>query len=68
VYSDLGQYAKAEPPFERALAIREKVLGSKHPDVATCLENYVLLLRNMGRTEEAAPFESRARVIHEKHS
>ena len=55
MYSDLGQYAKAEPLFERALAIREKVLGSKHPDVATCLENYVFLLRNMGEQRKQRP-------------
>ena len=57
LYDDQGQYAKAEPLYQRALAIREKALGPEHPDVATCLENYALLLRNMGRPEEAAPLE-----------
>ena len=31
-----GQYTKTEPLNGRALAIREKVLGPDHPDVATC--------------------------------
>jgi tetratricopeptide (TPR) repeat protein len=34
IYSDQGQYTKAEPLFQRSLAIREKALGLEHPDVA----------------------------------
>ena len=40
LYDNQGQYAKAEPLYQRALAICEKALGPEHPDVATCLENY----------------------------
>lgn len=29
-----GKYKEAEPLCKRALEIREKVLGSEHPDVA----------------------------------
>ena len=36
--------------------------------MATFLENYAFLLRNMDRPEEAELLESRARVIHEKHA
>ena len=50
----------------RALAIREKVLGPEHPDVATCLIYYAFLLRNTGRSNEAAPLEARARTIRAK--
>ena len=35
LYDNQGQYAKAEPLYERALAIREKALGPEHPDVAS---------------------------------
>ncbi|MDC0707750.1 tetratricopeptide repeat protein [Stigmatella sp. ncwal1] len=32
-----GQYSNALPRIERALALREAVLGESHPDVASCL-------------------------------
>jgi uncharacterized protein HemY len=35
LYYKQGPYAKAETLLERALTIREKALGSEHPDVAT---------------------------------
>jgi DNA-binding phage protein len=34
-----GQYAKAEPLYQRALTIREKVLGAEHPATALSLKN-----------------------------
>ena len=42
----------AEPLCKRALEIREKVLGSDHPDVAKQLNNLALLCQNQGRYEE----------------
>ena len=36
---DQARYAEAEPLLQRALAIREKVLGPEHLDVATSLGN-----------------------------
>ena len=56
-----GELEKAQSLLERALAVRERALGLEHPHVATCLENYALLLRDMGRSEEAARFEARAK-------
>src|SRR5262249_49167562 len=35
----LAAYSQARPLFERALAIREKVLGPEHPDTAMSLNN-----------------------------
>ena len=34
-----GDYAAAHPLYERALAIREQVLGPDHPDTAASLNN-----------------------------
>ena len=42
----------AEPLCKRALEIREKVLGSDHPDVAKQLNNLALLCQNQGKYEE----------------
>jgi hypothetical protein len=63
-----AEYGEAEPLYQRALAIWEKVLGPEHPHVATCSENYAALLLEMGRTAEAASLESRARVIRAKQT
>ena len=37
LYDSMGAYEKALPLYQRALGIREKVLGPEHPDVATTL-------------------------------
>lgn len=39
-----GKYDQAEPLFKRSLAIREKALGSEHPDVASSLNDLAVLL------------------------
>ncbi len=36
---DAGDYRDAEEPYTQALALREKLLGPEHPDVATSLNN-----------------------------
>ena len=61
-----ARYAEAEPLYQRALAILEKALGPEHPHLATGLENYAVLLRAIGRQEEAATMEARAQVIRTK--
>ena len=68
LYHAQGRYAEAEPLYQRALAIREKVLGPEHPHVATSLENYAALLKKMGRGAEAEPLEARARAIRARHA
>ncbi len=68
LYRAQGQYAKAEPLYQRAVAIMEKALGTDHPNVATSLENYAELLRNMNRETEAARMEALAETIRAKHA
>jgi tetratricopeptide (TPR) repeat protein len=68
LYHNQGQYAKAEPLYQRTFAICEKAFGEDHPNVGVYMENYALLLRNMGRPDEAAPLESRARTIRAKYA
>jgi tetratricopeptide (TPR) repeat protein len=63
LYNDQGQYAQAEPLFERALTINEKALGPDHPDVATSLENLAALYRVTKRDKEAETLEKRAARI-----
>jgi hypothetical protein len=42
----LAAYTQARPLYERALAIREKVLGPEHPETANCLGWLASLLRD----------------------
>ena len=63
-----GEYAQAEPLCQRALAILQKALGPEHPNLATALENYALLLREMKRGAAARELEARARAIRAAHA
>ena len=66
LYYNQGQYAKAEPLYHRALAIREKVLGPEHLDVANNLNNLAGLYYNQGQYPKAELLMRRALVILEK--
>ena len=61
-----AQYEQAEPLFQRALDIRERVLGPEHPDTATSLNNLASLYRNQGKYEQAEPLYQRALAIRER--
>lgn len=63
IYFAKGQYAEAEPLFNRSLAIREKALRANHPDLATSLENMAELYGKTGREKEAEPLKKRAADI-----
>ncbi|HSH04053.1 MAG TPA: tetratricopeptide repeat protein [Anaerolineae bacterium] len=59
----LGYYAKELPDYgmahyyyERALLIYEEVLGERHSDTASSLNNMGSLLESMGAYEEAQPY------------
>jgi len=67
-YANQGEYRKAEPFYERALAIREKALGSEHPDVATSLYNLALLSKDANRLSETEPLMRRSAAILLKFS
>ncbi len=68
LYRAQGNYAQAEPLYQRALAIREKALGPEHPHVAMVLENYAALLHKLNRDAEADKMEARAQAIRAKHA
>jgi tetratricopeptide (TPR) repeat protein len=62
----LAAYAQARPLKERALEIREKVLGLEHPDTAKSLNGLALLLWDQGELAGARPLHERALAIREK--
>jgi tetratricopeptide (TPR) repeat protein len=58
--------AGARPLVERALAIREKVLGPEHPDTATSLNNLAIILQDHGDLAGVRALYERALAIDEK--
>ena len=46
-----GNYEGARPLYECSLAVREKVLGPDHPDVASSLNNLAALLDDQVRVD-----------------
>lgn len=61
-----GKYSEAIPLAESALAIRERVLGPDHPDVATVLGGLAEIYRASGNYEKPGPLFERALAINEK--
>ena len=67
LYRLQGNYAEAEPLYQRSLTIREQALGPDHPDVAETLEGFAALLRQTGRSAEADQMETRAQSIRSRN-
>ena len=61
-----ASYAECESLYNKALFIREKVLGPEHPDVATALDNLGLLYWRQGKYAEAESLCRQALSIREK--
>jgi CHAT domain-containing protein len=62
----VGKYAEAIPLAQQVLAIREKLLGPDHPDVAKVLASFGILYDKQGRYADAEPLYKRALAIWEK--
>ena len=61
-----GDLRAAVPWYERALAIREQVLGPNHPDTAKSLNNLAAALWAQGELAAARPLHERALAIWEQ--
>ena len=66
LYYKQGRYAEVEPLYKRSLAIKEKILGPEHPNVALSLYNLAYLYHNQGRYAEAERLYKRSLTINEK--
>src|SRR5262245_62981515 len=63
---DQGDFAGVRLLYERALAIREKVLGPEHPRTAASLDNLGRMLHDQGDFAGARLLYERALAIREK--
>lgn len=61
-----NRFKEAEVLCKRALDIREKCLGTLHPDVAKQLNNLALLCQNQGKYDEVESYYKRAIEIYTK--
>ncbi|KAF9769126.1 hypothetical protein IL306_013511, partial [Fusarium sp. DS 682] len=57
--SILGKYKEAGAMHQQALGLRTEVLGAKHPDTLTSLNNLALVLSRQGKDEEAETIHRR---------
>jgi tetratricopeptide (TPR) repeat protein len=60
------RYEEARELYERSLAVRERVLGKWHPNVATSLNNLGAMLTGIGQYEDVEPMLKRALAIDKK--
>jgi tetratricopeptide (TPR) repeat protein len=60
-----GQYGEALEWYNKALTIREKVLGKEHPDTATTYNNIANVYYSQGKYEEALEWYNKALTIRE---
>jgi tetratricopeptide (TPR) repeat protein len=61
-----ARFPDAEPLYQRALALREKLLGPEHPHVATSLNNLASLYHAQGKYAQAESLCQRALALWEK--
>lgn len=61
LYSTQKQYALAESFLKRTLAIKERILGQDHPDIANTLGQLAVVYRQTGREENAEYVEKTCR-------
>ena len=71
-HSAIGDYAKAEPLYQKALAIQKEKLGEKHPDTALSYQYLGKLYQDMGSYSKAEPLFRKTLTINkglygEKH-
>jgi tetratricopeptide (TPR) repeat protein len=62
----VGDFRAARPLSERALKIREQILGPDHPEIAASLNNLGRLLHELGDLAGARPYLERALAIRQQ--
>ncbi|MDM8565018.1 tetratricopeptide repeat protein [Candidatus Halobeggiatoa sp. HSG11] len=63
MYESMGEYARAEPLYQKALAIKKTALGENHPRYANSLNNFAELYKSMGDYARAESLHQKALAI-----
>jgi tetratricopeptide (TPR) repeat protein len=63
LYFRQARYAEAERFLRDSFLMREKLFGPHHPELATSLRSYALVLRKLNRDQEARLAEARAKDL-----
>jgi len=66
VYSELGDFSKAESMLRQALDMRRKLFGKENPDVAASLNNLGVVLLYEGKLAEAEEADRQALTLRTK--
>ena len=66
IYDSQGDYSKALEWYEKALAIKEKVLGKEHPSTATTYNNIAGVYESQGDYPKALEWCEKALAVSEK--
>ena len=66
VYVGEGRPREALAMFEKAVALKEKVLGPRHIDVAISVGNVAMVLHDLGRFDESTAANQRALDIYRR--
>ncbi|MDZ8083014.1 MAG: tetratricopeptide repeat protein, partial [Nostoc sp. DcaGUA01] len=64
--NERGQYSEAEPLYEKALSLRQRLLGEEHPHIATSYNNLAGLYESQGRYSEAEPLYEKALSLRQR--
>ena len=67
VLRKMGRFNEAIPYYQKALSIRESVLGENHPLVSSTVNNIALLKKELGEYTQAEPLYRRAIAIMESN-
>ncbi|MGI2909795.1 tetratricopeptide repeat protein, partial [Tolypothrix sp. VBCCA 56010] len=66
LYQSQGRYSEAEPLYQKALQLTQRLLGEEHPDVAMSYNNLALLYESQGRYSEAEPLYQKALQLYQR--
>ncbi len=66
LYTDLGEYARAEEMHRQALATRRRLFGNDHAEVASSLHNLAITLDFLARRNEAEVLLGEALAIRKR--
>jgi tetratricopeptide (TPR) repeat protein len=61
-----GDFTTAIFKFEKAVAIKERILGAMHPEVGALLNNVAVTLKDVGQYDKSAELYRRTLTIWEE--